>query len=147
MKIFTIGFTRKSAEQFFETLYDNGVEIVIDTRINTISQLAGFAKGDDLKYFLDKLYHIRYDYRGDFAPTKELLKDYRDKKITWEEYEPIYNNLLDERGIYKKFLENYQDYDKVCILCSEATPERCHRQLLAEKIHALFPNNTEIIHL
>ncbi|HOC91368.1 MAG TPA: DUF488 domain-containing protein [bacterium] len=147
MKIYTIGFTQKNAEQFFETLHDNGVEIVIDVRINTTSQLAGFTKGDDLKYFLGKIYDINYEYRSDLAPTKELMKDYRDNKISWEEYIPIYERLLEERKTCEKFIEDYKRYKSICLLCSEATPEKCHRRLLAEKIHALFPDETEIAHI
>lgn len=148
MNIYTIGFTKKSAKEFFDdALHDNHIEIVVDTRINTASQLAGFAKGNDLKYFLQKLHGIKYDYRSDLAPTKELLKNYRDKKIPWEEYTVFYNNLLDERQTYQNFLTDYKDYKNVCVLCSEATPEKCHRRLLAEKIHSLYPGETRIIHL
>jgi uncharacterized protein (DUF488 family) len=147
IEIYTIGFTQKSANQFFDALHNNGIEIVIDTRINNISQLAGFAKADDLEYFLDKICGIKYVYRSDFAPTKELLKDYRDKIISWEEYIVIYNKLLDERGSYKNFLKDYVNYSKVCLLCSEATTEKCHRRLLAEKINQIFLAETEVIHL
>jgi uncharacterized protein (DUF488 family) len=147
IKIYTIGFTQKSAKHFFDTLYDNGIEMMIDIRINNISQLAGFAKGDDLEYFLDKIYGIKYVYRSVFAPTKELLKDYRDKVISWDEYIIIYNRMLDERNSCKNFLKDYANYNKVCLLCSEATAEKCHRRLLADRINQIFPTETEVIHL
>ena len=147
IKLYTIGFTQKTAQQFFDMLHNNGVEIIIDIRINNISQLAGFAKGSDLEYFLNKIYEIKYDYRNDFAPTKELLKNYHEKTVSWEEYVHIYNKLLEERNSYKNFLKDYANYRKVCLLCSEAAPEKCHRRLLVEKINDIFTTETEIVHL
>lgn len=147
IKLYTIGFTQKTAQQFFDTLYNNGVEIIIDIRINNTSQLAGFAKGNDLEYFLDKIYRIKYDYRSDFAPTKELLKNYHEKTVSWKEYADIYNKLLEERNSYKNFLKDYANYKKMCLLCSEATSEKCHRRLLAERINEFFATETEIVHL
>ena len=148
MKIlYTIGFTKKNAEEFFETLKSHSVELLIDTRINNTSQLAGFTKADDLRYFLKTIANIKYDYRPDFAPTQELLKDWRSKKIDWHQYETRYMCLQEERGTYKRFLEDYEAYTNICILCSEATPEYCHRRLLAEKIKQFFQNEIEVIHL
>ena len=148
MKIlYTIGFTKKSAKEFFESLKYRSVEILIDTRINNVSQLAGFTKSDDLKYFLKAIGNIDYVHRPDFAPTKELLKDWRDKKISWEEYEEQYFLLQERRGTYKNFLTDFVDYQNICILCSEATPEHCHRRLLAEKLESEFPNDIKVIHI
>jgi len=144
--LFTIGFTKKSAEEFFGKLKGNNVECLIDTRINTTSQLAGFTKREDLEYFL-RLHEIHYDHRSDFAPTKELLKDYHDKKISWTEYEIKYNKLLEERRTYQDFFNDYQNYSRLCLLCSEATPEQCHRRLLAEKLQGFFLENLKIVHL
>ena len=104
MKIlYTIGFTKKSAKEFFESLKCHSIDILIDTRINNVSQLAGFTKSDDLKYFLKTIGDINYVHRPDFAPTKELLKDWRDKKISWEEYEEQYFLLQERRDTYKIF--------------------------------------------
>lgn len=145
--LYTIGFTQKTAEEFFELLRNNQVQLLIDTRISNNSQLAGFAKSDDLRYFLKQIANIQYEYRPDFAPTKELLKDWRNKKINWHQYELRYIFLLEERKTYKDFMKDYKNYDKICILCSEATPDFCHRRLLAEKLHQAYPNDMEIKHL
>ena len=148
MKIlYTIGFTKKSAKEFFESLKCHSIDVLIDTRINNVSQLAGFTKSDDLKYFLKTIGDIDYVHRPDFAPTKELLKDWRDKKISWEEYEEQYFLLQERRGTYKNFLTDFANYENICILCSEATPEHCHRRLLAEKLENEFPNDIKVIHI
>ena len=99
MKLFTIGFTKKSAEDFFTALQDNGVEKLIDIRLNSNSQLAGFAKDQDLKYFLPTINGIPYVYQQKLTPTKEIMTGFRDKKITWSEFEEIYNRLLETRSV------------------------------------------------
>ncbi|MBR6965369.1 DUF488 domain-containing protein [Candidatus Saccharibacteria bacterium] len=147
MILYTIGFTQKSAAEFFGALKARSVGALIDTRINNTSQLAGFTKADDLKYFLKEIGNISYIYRPDFAPTKELLKDWRDKKISWEQYEKQYLAIQENRGTYKDFLRDFENYESVCILCSEATPEHCHRRLLAEKLEKEFPNDIKVIHI
>jgi uncharacterized protein (DUF488 family) len=144
IKLYTIGFTEKSAESFFALLRNNGVKKVVDTRINNVSQLAGFAKGADLKFFLGEMGNISYEHNIDLAPTKELLSKYRDKKMTWAEYEIQYLNLLDIRKIAKKI--NIDLLHENCLLCSEHTPEQCHRRLLAEYLKAVR-NDIHITHL
>ena len=144
IKLYTIGFTGKSAEKFFALLRNNGVNKIVDTRINNVSQLAGFAKGSDLKFFAREIGHIDYEHNTDFAPTKELLSGYRDKKITWEQYEVEYLNLLDMRKIAQK--TNIDLLHENCLLCSEHTPEKCHRRLLAEYLKQV-KNDIAIIHL
>lgn len=144
IKLFTIGFTGKSAEKFFELLVDNKVEKIVDTRINNVSQLSGFAKGSDLKFFSNKIGNIRYEHKLDLAPTKELLSKYREKKLSWQNYEIEYLNLLDTRKIAQKV--NIDDLHQNCLLCSEHTPEKCHRRLLAEYLKHVR-NDIEIIHL
>jgi uncharacterized protein (DUF488 family) len=144
IKLYTIGFAKKPAEKFFNLLRGANVKQIIDTRINNISQLAGFAKGSDLKFFAKEIGDVNYEHNIDFAPTKELLKKYRTKKITWPEYEIEYLNLLDMRHVAQK-----TDIDKLhenCLLCSEHTPEKCHRRLLAEYLQHVKPQ-IEIIHL
>lgn len=143
--LYTIGFTKKTAQCFFETLEKANVDIVIDTRINADSQLSGFAKKEDLRFFLKHFYNISYAYRPDLAPTKDLLNRYRKKHINWVEYEQEYNEILERRSDYQNFAKDYQVYSHPCILCSEATPEKCHRRLLAEKINSLTP--IEVVHL
>ena len=130
MKLYTIGFTKKNAEEFFELLMKSGVQRIIDIRLNNKSQLAGFAKGHDLKYFLEAIGNIEYIYMPEYAPTKELLKGYRDKEISWEEYESQYHNILKDRDILKNI--DWPLFDGGCLLCSEETAEYCHRRLLAE---------------
>lgn len=147
MVVNTIGFTKKYADEFFGLLKDAGVEILIDTRISPASQLAGFAKQGDLIFFLDTITGIKYDYRLDFAPTRELLDAWRAKRISWADYEREYNAMLEKRGTYKNFLHDYGAFERVCLLCSEATPEYCHRRLLAEKLATEFPGEVEVKHL
>jgi uncharacterized protein (DUF488 family) len=142
--LFTIGFTEKPAEKFFTLLKKSGVKEIVDTRINNVSQLAGFAKAADLKYFAKQIAGITYTHNLDFAPTKELLGKYRDKKITWGEYENEYLNLLDIRKIASKI--NVDRLHNNCLLCSEHSPERCHRRLLAEYL-ARVKNDIKIVHL
>jgi uncharacterized protein (DUF488 family) len=144
IKLYTIGFTSKSAEQFFDLLTNASVKKIVDTRINTVSQLSGFAKGTDLKFFAKKIGGFSYEHHIDFAPTKELLSNYRSKGMTWKEYESAYLNLLDDRKIAQKI--DIEKLHENCLLCSEHTPEKCHRRLLAEYLKHI-KNNIEIIHL
>ncbi len=144
IKLFTIGFAGKSAEKFFTLLRSNGVKKIVDTRINNVSQLAGYAKGSDLKFFAEEIGQISYEHNIDLAPTKELLSKYRDKKMSWGEYEIDYLNLLDSRKIVQKL--NVDTLHENCLLCSEHTPEKCHRRLLAEYLKEVR-NDIEIIHL
>jgi uncharacterized protein (DUF488 family) len=144
MKIFTIGFTKKTAEEFFEKLITNGIDKVIDIRLNNKSQLAGFAKSNDLQYFLEKLGNINYIHKPEFAPTEDLLKKYRDKKISWPDYQEKYIELLAGRNVVSKI--DINDFDNSVLLCSEEKPDKCHRRLFAEYLSNNF-NNIEIIHL
>ncbi|MDP3041139.1 MAG: DUF488 domain-containing protein [Candidatus Omnitrophota bacterium] len=130
MTLYTIGFTRKTAQEFFELLIKNGVKLVIDTRLNNKSQLAGFTKEDDLKYFLAKVCNIKYVHMEKWTPTDELLKSYKKKIIGWEEYKNQYLNILEKRDIKKD--TDFTMLDNACLLCSEEKAEYCHRRLLAE---------------
>lgn len=144
IKLYTIGFTGKPAEKFFNLLRNSEVKKIIDTRINNVSQLAGFAKGADLKFFAKEIGNMNYEHNIDFAPTKELLSRYRDKKMTWPEYEIEYLNLLDIRRVAQK--TNIEKLHENCLLCSEHTPEKCHRRLLAEYLQHV-KSDIQIIHL
>ncbi|HAS44422.1 MAG TPA: hypothetical protein DCS93_28345 [Microscillaceae bacterium] len=144
IKLFTIGFTKKSAQQFFKLLKTNEVKHLVDTRVNNTSQLSGFAKGNDLAFFAKEIVNIPYKHQLDFAPTKELLSKYRKGQLTWPEYEDEYLNLLDIRKIKTKV--EIEKLHQNCLLCSEHTAEKCHRRLLAEYFQAVDPN-VEIIHL
>lgn len=144
IKLYTIGFTNKSARQFFDLLRDGGVTKIVDTRINNVSQLAGFAKGQDLAFFAEAVGRMGYEHNLDFAPTKDLLSQYRDKKLSWDEYATEYLDLLDRRKVAQK--TNIESLHRHCFLCSEHGPEHCHRRLLAEYFQAVRPE-IEIVHL
>ncbi len=144
MTLYTIGFTKKSAKEFFSILNSNNIKRLIDIRLNNKSQLAGFAKSEDLQYFLKKIGQIDYVYMSKFAPTDELLDGYRKKQIVWDEYEKQYCSLLAERDVLKN--KNVSIFDNACLLCSEPTAKQCHRRLAAEYI-ARANKNIKIIHL
>lgn len=144
MNLYTIGFTKKSAKQFFELLKKNQVKCLIDTRLNNKSQLAGFAKKDDLEYFLDALANIKYVYKPEFAPSDEILTKYKKGSMSWQEYEVKYLHLLEQRKILKDL--DYSLFENACFLCSEHSAEHCHRRLLAEYLKQHNPS-LKIIHL
>jgi len=144
MRLFTIGFTQKSAQKFFDALSNNNVKLLIDVRLNNKSQLAGFTKAEDLKYFLKKICGIEYLHMPLCAPSEELLKKYQKKEIKWPEYEKEYQDILKKREVQIKFNNNNLNY--ACFLCSEPKPDQCHRRLLAEYLKQYFPE-VEIIHL
>lgn len=146
MNIYTIGFTQKSAEQFFELIKKNKIEILVDVRLNNKSQLAGFTKGSDLKYFLSKICQCGYKHCIEYAPTKDILDNYKKKTITWGNYVEQYNKLMNRRGDYKNFVTNFNSYNNACLLCSEPTAEQCHRRLIAELIAQDNPQ-VKIIHI
>jgi uncharacterized protein (DUF488 family) len=149
MKLFTLGFTKKSAEQFFELLKKNNIQTLIDIRLNNNSQLAGFTKGLDLKYFLKELCSIEYIHIIELAPTKVLLDDYKKKKISWNGYEERFNQLLEQRNVARDLRCFFsQHLAPFCLLCSEPVPDKCHRRLVAEYIKNKIPDlGVEIIHL
>jgi len=130
MKIYTIGFTKKSAAKFFGLLRGAGARTLIDVRLNNVSQLAGFAKRDDLRFFLDEICGMGYVHRPDLAPTQPMLDDYRKNGIGWAAYEARFVELMEQRGV-----ENNGDpalFDGAVLLCSEDQPHHCHRRLVAE---------------
>jgi uncharacterized protein (DUF488 family) len=130
ISLYTIGFTKKTAEKFFDTLVNSGVKQIIDTRLNNSSQLAGFTKRADLEYFLHKIGNIQYIHILDMAPTKEILDEYKKNKGDWTIYEQKFLQLMAERKIEKKV--SPETLDGACLLCSEAKPHNCHRRLVAE---------------
>ena len=146
MRLYTIGFTQKRAETFFELLRRNGVQRLVDIRVSPDGQLAGFARKDDLPYFLDRLAHgCGYIHLPELAPTKEILKEYRTDG-DWERYVWRFEDLMDERGIPTALSREDFETQVSCLLCSEATPEQCHRRLVAERLAAHWPD-VEIVHL
>ena len=146
MKLYTIGFTQKTAEEFFNLLIKNKVKTIIDIRRNNKSQLAGFTKENDLEFFLEKIANIKYTHLKEFAPDETLLKNYRKKKITWNQFGERY---LDQIKRYDKWgVFNNDVFKEGCLLCSESSPSKCHRRLLAEFLLNKFSDKSiEIIHL
>lgn len=137
MKIYTIGTSKKSARVFFELLRKHKIQKVIDIRLKNKSQLSGYAKGNDLEFFLKEWLQIGYEHIPDLAPTKELLQNYQDKKKTktyrrWDIYEEEFKKLLTSRDVLSIFKETSTGYDRVALLCSEPKADKCHRRLVAE---------------
>lgn len=133
MKIFTIGFTKKSANRFFELLRTSGARRVVDVRLNNVSQLAGFAKRDDLAYFLAELCGMDYVHLPVLAPTKQMLDDYKKKGGDWSTYETRFLDLMRARRVEQMVAR--ETVADACLLCSEDTPEHCHRRLVAEYLN------------
>ena len=145
MEIYTIGFTKKTARRFFELLKKNEIRKVIDIRLSNKSQLSGFAKGEDLKYFLE-LFGIGYEHDVTLAPTEELRKMYNNKesKMSFNEYTVIFKEIMENRQCIPKLQK--LDLNKVCFLCSEEKPDKCHRKLVVDCIKS-DNDNIKIIHL
>jgi uncharacterized protein (DUF488 family) len=129
MKIFTIGFTKKTAEQFFSLLDRPDIKRVVDIRLNNSSQLAGFTKSEDLRFFLRRVIEKDYVHLPQLAPTADILKAYRDGKGDWAGYERDFLALMKERRVEETVSKDL--IDGGCLLCSEATAEHCHRRLMA----------------
>jgi len=130
MKIFTIGFTRKSAETFFTELKNAGVKRLVDVRLNNTSQLAGFTKKDDLAYFTRAICRIDYIHVPELAPTAEILDAFKKRKGDWRLYEEQFLDLMRSRRIEETVSRDL--IDGGCLLCSEEKPDHCHRRLVAE---------------
>jgi uncharacterized protein (DUF488 family) len=145
MEICTIGFTRRSAADFFGALEAAGVERVVDVRLNNRSQLAGFTKASDLPFFLQRILGAAYQHEPLLAPTDELLGAYRRREKSWDEYETEYLELLHARSV-ETTLDRALFSVESALLCSEPGPERCHRRLAAEYLQACW-GNVEIVHL
>ena len=145
MEIYTIGFAKKSAEAFFGALRKAGIKRLVDIRLNNTSQLAGFTKRDDLKFFLKELCNSEYIHEPLLAPTPEILNSYKKKKISWQEYEQRFLELMAERKIEEKIDRSLFNGPTV-LLCSEPKADRCHRRLVLEYLQNNW-GNLRIIHL
>ena len=156
MKVYTIGFTQKSAEEFFEALKSAGAKRLVDVRLSNKSQLAGFANARDLPYYLQNIRDLpgmEYVHRPELAPTKEMLEAYRAVPLTrkaaamkaeaWDTYEGEFRALMRERAVEE--MDRGELADAV-LLCSEHEPERCHRRLVAEYLREYW-GDVDIIHL
>ena len=144
MRIYTIGFTKKSAKKFFEILKANDIAQIVDVRLNNTSQLAGFAKRDDLKYFLEGLCGIDYHHFTFLAPTKDI-RDCYNKEGDWDRYNDEYTRLLEKRKVLDILDKSFFETD-TCLLCSESSADHCHRRLLAEYLKKHW-KGVEVVHL
>ena len=144
MKIYTIGFTKKNALKFFETLRASGAKRIVDVRLNNVSQLAGFAKRDDLAYFLNRICNMEYVHLPELAPTQEMLDEYKKRGGDWITYEQQFLQLMEqgriERSLSKELVE------EGCLLCREDKPHHCHRRLVAEYLKSHW-GDIDIAHL
>jgi len=131
MEIYSIGFTKKSASRFFGALKDAGIERLLNVRLNNTSQLAGFAKQADLKYFLKEICGAAYEHEPLLAPTQEILDAYKKQKGSWDAYTDAYLALIRSRRVEVQL--SRESFEKrTVLLCSEATAEHCHRRLALE---------------
>lgn len=143
MKIFTIGFTKTSAQRFFDRIKRAGPSSIVDVRLNNVSQLAGFAKRDDLKYFAREICNIEYRHVPALAPEQAMLDSYKKNNGNWSDYAGKFLSLMERRKI-----ENIDRsmLDGACLLCSEDTPHQCHRRLVAEYLKEKW-GDVDIVHL
>ncbi|WP_351124762.1 DUF488 domain-containing protein [Shewanella sp. T24-MNA-CIBAN-0130] len=145
MKIYTIGFTKKNAESFFGFIKSSNVSTLIDVRLNNISQLAGFAKRDDLKFFLKELCSTEYVHVPELAPTKVILNAYKKGDMSWEKYEDKFLNLMAQRNIER--LVKPALLANGCLLCSEHEPHLCHRRLVIDYLNENSDFDLKVKHL
>jgi uncharacterized protein (DUF488 family) len=145
MEIYSIGFTQKTAEQFFRLLKGAGIRRLLDVRLNNVSQLAGFAKRQDLPFFLKEICRAEYVHEPLLAPTQEMLDAYKKEKGSWPEYESKFLALLTERRIEEAIDRSLFSVPTV-LLCSEPTPEQCHRRLVLEYLSEKW-QDLQAIHL
>lgn len=139
MEIFTIGFTKKTAREFFGILRRNGITRLVDVRLNNVSQLAGFTKRDDLEFFLGEICNAEYIHEPLLAPTQEMLDKFKKEKGDWAEYERQFLALMSAREIESRVARDLFS-GKAAMLCSEPTPEHCHRRLVAEYLQRHWRN-------
>ena len=144
MRLFTIGFTKKSAQNFFSKLKESGADRIVDVRLNNVSQLAGFAKKTDLQYFLRQICDMEYVHLSSLAPTQDMLDRYKKGKGEWRDYEKDFIDLMKRREIESSVPEHL--ISNACLLCSEEKPNQCHRRLVAEYLRSHW-GDVEIIHL
>jgi uncharacterized protein (DUF488 family) len=145
ISVSTIGFTKSNAETFFDRLLKAGVKKVVDVRLHNTSQLAAFAKADDLRYFLNKIGEIEYVHDPLLAPTDGMLRHYKKEKGSWAEYEKKFLDLMAERQIETRLTP--ESFNGACLLCSEATPHHCHRRLVCEYLNHKWDGKLSVKHL
>jgi len=144
VKLYTIGFTKKTAEQFFTKLRAAEVKRIVDVRLNNLSQLAGFAKREDLRFFAQAVCGMGYVERPELAPTKDILDSYKKDGGDWETYERKFLALMEQRRIEERIPREI--LHEGCLLCSEHKPHHCHRRLVAEYLRAKW-GDIDIVHI
>lgn len=135
MEVYTAGFTKWLAEDFFEKLNALNINKLIDIRLRPNSQLSGFTREVNFSYFLKKLSHVEYEHQINLAPTKDLLNKRRKNNLSWQEFESEYLNLLTEDILEYCFKEISKQ--NILFLCSESEPQFCHRRVLTDKLLSL----------
>lgn len=145
VQVATIGFTGKTAQAFFDLLANAKVHTVLDVRLSNTSQLAGFAKKQDLSFFLDRLCGTAYVEMRELAPEPSLLQRYQAKQLSWDDYTADYLELLAKRRVESSLDLNL--FRSACLLCSEHLPHRCHRRLALEYLNSRWDNRLKITHL
>ncbi len=153
MKLYTIGFKKRSAEKFFTILKDSNIQKLIDVRRKNNSLFSGFTKKQDLRFFLEECFAIIYEHIPEFAPSEGLLKSYR-KRIgskkydlnAWDDYERQFYREVLSKPIVGRFKIAVETFSSVCLLCSEEKADYCHRRLLAEYFERQL-SNIKVIHL
>ncbi len=150
MNLYSIGFTQKSAEEFFGLLKKNNIDCLVDIRLNPNGQLSRFAFEKDLPFFLDKLANgCKYVHRIDLAPQIDLLKEIRTKGSAMSKdyklFEVEFNKYLEEKSGINNFIEEFRGFRNVALLCSEHTTEKCHRRLVSDMLTEKFKSEIEFI--
>jgi uncharacterized protein (DUF488 family) len=131
VEVYSIGFTKKSAQDFFGILKQHKIRRILDVRLNNVSQLAGFAKKDDLRFFLHEICGAAYEHEPLLAPTQQMLDQYKKEKGSWQAYEEAFLNLMNERQIQDR-IDHASFQEPTVLLCSEPQPDHCHRRLVLE---------------
>jgi uncharacterized protein (DUF488 family) len=144
MRLYTIGFTRKSAEYFFTRLRRAGIRTLVDVRLHNTSQLSGFTKKEDLPFFIKEICKAGYLHLPELAPSEELFQARKHENMAWPPYEKRYLNLLRQRAVETALTP--EALDGGCLLCTEDDPRHCHRRLAAEYLQAKWPG-VEVVHL
>lgn len=145
ISVFTIGFTKTGAENFFGRLLRAGVKKVIDVRLHNTSQLSGFAKSDDLSFFLRNIGGIEYLHEPLLAPTDDILRNYKTERGDWRAYEKLFLKLMADRQIENRLKPDI--FSGSCLLCSEAKPHNCHRRLVCEYLNHKWSDKLKVVHL
>lgn len=141
----TIGFTKTTAEHFFDRIRQAGVQRVVDVRLHNTSQLAGFAKSDDLAYFLKTICGAGYVHEPLLAPTEEIMAFFKKEKGAWSVFQDRFLGLMAERGIENRLRPDF--FDGGCLLCSEDTPHHCHRRLVCDYLNGKWGGALAVTHL